>query len=202
MGYNLDVIGKNIKTIRKSLKITQKELSDRTRINQGLISRIERGQVPEPGIYKIAAIAKALKVTIEQLLGLTTNSRIEPLPIIGKTIGSPDGAYFTDQDFPVGAGEDLYHINDPNAFILIVESDSMSPTVRAGDRVIVTPNKDCHSGDICVVRLVKSGRTFLKRIAIRSDTIILSSDNPAYAPFDHKRQDIDWLYRVEAIIPK
>jgi phage repressor protein C with HTH and peptisase S24 domain len=198
----LHVIGKNIRKIRIAKNLTQEQIASKAKIDRTSLSDIERGKVPDPGYKKIIAIARALKVSTEELLGLKPSSRITPLPLISKAIGSPEGAFFTDQDFPPGAGEQYYEIDDPGAFVLMVEGNSMEPTVRAGDQVIVTPNKKCRPGDICVVRLADSGKTFLKRVDVQADTVILKSDNPAYAVLIHKKSEIGWMYRVEAIIPK
>ena len=150
----------------------------------------------------LQAIADALKVSLDDLLGRKSKGRIVPLPVISKAVGSPAGAFFTDQDFPAGAANEYYEVDDPNAFVLIVEGDSMEPTVRAGDRIIVTPNKKYKPGDICVVRLAQSGKTFLKRVESHGSDVILKSDNPRYEIMVYKSKEIGFIYRVEAIIPK
>lgn len=182
--------------------MTQVQIEKKTGIKHGHISDIESNKYPNPGIYTILKVAQALNVSIEELLGLKSKGRITPLPVISKVVGSPEGDYFTDQDFPVGAGEDYYQVDDENAFVLSVVGDSMEPAVRAGDQVIITPNKKCKSGSICIVRLAESGKTFLKRVEFLGDTVILKSDNPRYDTMVYKQQEIGFCYRVEAILPR
>jgi len=182
--------------------INQVELAKKSGLTQGIIGHILNGRRKDLRLTTLKSLSRAFGMGVDEFLGAKSKTRISPLPIISKAVGSPEGAYFSDQDFPVGAGEDYYGIDDPGAFVLIVEGNSMEPTVRAGDRIVVTPNKKCRPGDICVVRLATSGKTFLKRVDEQADTIILKSDNPAYPVLVHKRREIDWMYRVEAIIPK
>lgn len=60
-------VGINIKNIRLSKKITQKDLSNKTKINQSIISRYENGTIVPP-IPKLEIIANALGVKISDLL--------------------------------------------------------------------------------------------------------------------------------------
>lgn len=153
-------------------------------------------------ISTLTKLAAALKVSTSYLIGDDQKYRVDPLPIISRAVASPEGAYYTDGDYPVGAGEDFYEIRDPNAFVIRVEGASMEPTIREGDLIIVTPNKTPGNADIGLVRLAASGKTFLKRVEIRGDSVILKSDNQRFETLIHKKQEIDWMYRVEAIIPR
>jgi SOS-response transcriptional repressor LexA len=196
------VIGKNILKIRKSKGLTQEEVAAKARIDRSTLSDIERGKVRDLGFYKVMAIAKALKVSAEDLMGLKARGRFVPLPIISKAVASPEGAYYTDQDFPAGAGEDYYEVEDPNAFVIRVEGTSMEPTIREGDLIVVTPEKAPKNGEIAIVRLAGSGKTFLKRVEIHGSDVILKSENQRFETLVHKRKEIDWMYRVEAIVPR
>src|SRR3972149_5492878 len=64
-------------------------------------------------------------------------------------------------------------------FAVRVASDSMAPTVTRGDIVIVRRQPVAGSGDIVVALLEEEA--VLKRFAREVDTILLVSDNPAYA---------------------
>ena len=61
------MVGINIKKIRVQKKITQKDLSSKTNINQSIISRYESGTIIPP-IPRLEVIAEALGVTITDLL--------------------------------------------------------------------------------------------------------------------------------------
>lgn len=60
-------VGINIKNIRLKRKVTQKDLSLKTNINQSIISRYENGTIIPP-IPKLEIIAKALGVKTSDLL--------------------------------------------------------------------------------------------------------------------------------------
>lgn len=64
---------KNLREIRKARKMTQKELSERSRVNRINISQYEIG-VKNPNLTTVQKLASALGCTIEQLLGTDTKS--------------------------------------------------------------------------------------------------------------------------------
>jgi DNA-binding XRE family transcriptional regulator len=57
-----------IKTIRVKLGLTQEELSRKADIGLFTLNRIETGFTKDPGINNITKIAKALQVTVDELL--------------------------------------------------------------------------------------------------------------------------------------
>ena len=67
-----------------------------------------------------------------------------------------------------------------DGFAVRVLTDSMAPTVAAGDIAIVRQQQTAVPGDI-VVALIEE-EAVLKRFERRVDTVLLASDNPAYTP--------------------
>lgn len=67
------LIGKNIRTIRKEKKLTQKELASRANITAAHLSHIESGQT-KLSVQTLNDIAVALDASIDLILG-----RIEPI---------------------------------------------------------------------------------------------------------------------------
>lgn len=63
----MHVIGKRIRDIRKKKKVTQQELSEKTKIEQTLISRYETGRIVPP-LAKLEQIADALEISLSDLL--------------------------------------------------------------------------------------------------------------------------------------
>ena len=59
--------GRRIKKLRKNRKMTQEELADSAGVERSYMGAIERGE-RSPTLDKIAAIAKALKVSAGELL--------------------------------------------------------------------------------------------------------------------------------------
>lgn len=60
-------LGKNIKKVRKSTRLTQEEVAIKVGVHVSYISRIERGVV-NPSFEVIEKIAKALKVKSSDIL--------------------------------------------------------------------------------------------------------------------------------------
>lgn len=65
---NLPIIAKNIKKYRAKLGISQDKLSKLADITFHTITKIESGSTPNPGIETVMKIAKALDVTVNELL--------------------------------------------------------------------------------------------------------------------------------------
>lgn len=63
----LQLIGKNIKKIRASKKMSQEELANVSELHRTYIGNIERGE-KNPTILTLLMIAKALHVTLNELL--------------------------------------------------------------------------------------------------------------------------------------
>jgi transcriptional regulator with XRE-family HTH domain len=61
-------IGENIKKFRSKLGLTQDDLSKKAAIKYTTLTKIESGVVKKPGVQTMAKIAKALGVSIEDLI--------------------------------------------------------------------------------------------------------------------------------------
>lgn len=61
-----EAVGKRIREARKSLEMSQKDLYDKTKINDSMISDFERG-AREPSSANLAKIAEALKTSMDKL---------------------------------------------------------------------------------------------------------------------------------------
>lgn len=64
--YN--TIGKNIKNYRKNLKITQRELADKSLVSENLIAKLESTTHQTISIDTLEVIANVLNVEISKLL--------------------------------------------------------------------------------------------------------------------------------------
>lgn len=58
-----------IKSRRKELRLTLKEVAERLHVSEGTVSRYESGDIQNMGIDKIAALAKALECSPGYLMG-------------------------------------------------------------------------------------------------------------------------------------
>ncbi len=61
-------IGENIKKIRAKLGLTQDDLSKKADIKYSTLMKVESGVVNKPSVQTITKIAKALGVSIEELI--------------------------------------------------------------------------------------------------------------------------------------
>ena len=62
------VISKNIKRLRTKLDLTQDDLTKKADIKYTTLMKVESGTVNKPRVQTMAKIAKALGVSIEELI--------------------------------------------------------------------------------------------------------------------------------------
>lgn len=159
----MNALGKWVAGLRKQLRMTQADFAVEAGVEQGTVSRWEKGTVPEyERIAKLNAIARKRGYPEYSADGPAT------LQVKGYVGAGAEVILFDDQEaqsnfdeIPVPPGTD----NDGLA--LIVRGDSMYPKYESGE-VIVVANRD-HSIDsliglTCYVRLADK-RAFLKMLA-------------------------------------
>lgn len=80
------MLGEQIRTIRKSQKISINNLSKLTGISLGYLSDLENNKAKNPSLDKIKLIAKTLNVSVEDLLstesGINTSQESEDIKTI------------------------------------------------------------------------------------------------------------------------
>lgn len=59
---------KNLKTLRRSKKLTQKQLAQKSEVSQAYINELENGKKTNPSIVVLVKIASALEVPVSELL--------------------------------------------------------------------------------------------------------------------------------------
>ena len=168
-----------LKELRKQNNITMKELGKKLNLAESTISLYENGK-REPDLQTLTNIADIFNVTIDYLLGNSqyyqnTNSKRIKIPVLG-TI--PAG-------IPIEAIEevlDYEEISEDMAlrgeyFALKVKGDSMLPTIKDGDIVIVKKTDDADSGKICVV-MINGYDATLKEIKKDQQGLYVIPHNP------------------------
>ena len=75
--------GERLSQRREELGWSQAELARRSGIPQGLISRMERGKVKEPGITVVRRLARTLQTTADYLVGMYDKLEAERLDLVG-----------------------------------------------------------------------------------------------------------------------
>jgi SOS-response transcriptional repressor LexA len=182
-------IGQRIRYFRQRAGLKQIELAHKARVNQGFLSEIERGR-RRPSPTSIHALAVALDVPPAVLIGEGLDHDA-PQPLLTREVplfgsipaGPPTESQEQMEMFPV-----LRHLWARDRYCLRLSFDSMEPTLKPGDLVLVdyrpNVNPEHVQGRICACLL--DGLPTLKRVSVEKQRarvlIILRGDNPDVPP--------------------
>lgn len=182
-------MGQRIRKHRKKLRLSQMELADSAGINQSFLSEIERGR-NSPSIATLQAISVALNVPEAVLIGEgPDHDAPQPLdtvelPLYGSIpAGPPSDSQEQLEMFPV-----LRHLWAPGRYCLKLAYDSMEPTLKPGDIVLIDYRPGVEpehvQGRICACLV--DGQPTLKRVSVEKHgdyrIIVLRGDNPERPP--------------------
>jgi len=169
--------------------MSQMELAQAAGLNQGYLSQIETGRA-NPRRLTLDALAVALDLPQGVLVGGGRDHdtpqplETQELPLFGTIpAGPPAESQEQLEMFPV-----LRHQWSPNAFCLRLSYDSMEPTLKPGDIVLVQYRPDVEpehvQGRICACLL--EGEPTMKRVTVEwregRRLVILRGDNPRIPP--------------------
>jgi SOS-response transcriptional repressor LexA len=184
-----ETLGQRLRRRRRELGLRQTDLAGLANMNQGYLSAIERGQ-RQPSRRAVRALAVALDVPEAILIGGGPEHdapqllETRPLPLLGSVpAGPPAQSQEQLEMFPV-----LRHLCQPNCYCLRLSFDSMEPTLKPGDIVLVHYRPDVNpehvQGKVCACLL--DGQPTLKRVSVEhrpgGRIVILRGDNPAVPP--------------------
>lgn len=141
-----------LKELRKRRNLTQAEVAQYINLTPQAYANYERGD-RTPDILTCKRLAAIFGVSIEVLLGdkpIETSKAVK-IPVLGVI---PAGT-------PIEAIEDILDYEDISEdmarngsyFALKVRGDSMTPTIKDGDIVIVRQQETAENGQICVVMI-------------------------------------------------
>lgn len=182
-------LGQRARARRKRLKLTQTALASMANINQGFLSEIERDK-RKPGPKTLAALSIALDIPEAVLIGEGTEHdapqplEMRDLPLFGTIpAGPPDRSQEQMELFPV-----LRHMWAADRYCLKLTFDSMEPTLKPGDVVLVHYRPDVDPahvpGRVCACLV--DGSPTLKRVTVEvrngERVILLRGDNPQVPP--------------------
>ena len=143
-----------LRELRKLKNITMKKKKKKINVAESTISLYESGK-REPDYQTLKKLADFFNVSIDYLIGRNENenSNLKPksvqIPVLGTIpAGIPIEAIQEVLDYEE-ISEDMASRGE--YFALKVKGDSMLPTIKDGDIVIVKQQNDCESGQICVV---------------------------------------------------
>ena len=178
------MISETIKQIRKTHYLNQTEFANRIGVTQGAVSQWENG-LTRPNFDQLRAISAAFNMSVDDIVAKLNdeprreldaiNIRRGAVPILG-TIAcgqriTPDTTPEGYADLPDGIRAD---------FALRCKGDSMEPTLKDGDIVLIRTQPEVENGQIAAVNV--NGETTLKRVYFRGDGLHLIADNPGYQP--------------------
>ena len=175
------MISDNIKYFRKRKGYSQEQLARKLNIKQASISNWESGKTT-PETKNIVELANVLGVTTEALFSEEPRRELDSIrinrasvPIMGNIVCgqriTPDTTPEGYTDTPEGIRAD---------FALRCKGDSMEPTLKDGDLVLIRQQPEVENGQIAAVNI--GGETTLKHVYRQDGGLLLVADNPAYTP--------------------
>lgn len=180
-------LSRNIKRLRLSADMTQKELAEKIGVDRSAVTQWETG-VSVPRMKALAKIARLFDTTPGLLLEddatpmpplhkLTPVASTATLPL--RTLGKVHAGVMDDTD----TADDTYiqvpaHVLSmyPDAFVLLVEGDCMSHVIPAGSHIVVAPHKEPANGAIVVVR-DECYEAIMRKYYRGSSSLMLSPDS-------------------------
>jgi SOS-response transcriptional repressor LexA len=195
-------IGKYIRERRETLGMSAADLARLVSLSTGAITSRERGDT-RVRMGELPRLAKALKVKPSDLESLMASGPKPRIPIINRTaagqqidntewdVNSRIGYAYTDVDIQTDID---------NVFAIVVDGQSMAPTLNSGDLVIVRnvpPDADAMPapGSVVYVRIgadaAKPGGMLCRWYPQESGAFLLTKDNKAYPPQHVPREHIE-----------
>ena len=150
------------------------------------------------------SVAKALAATgtkVDTFVNLITDNgkvALSNVPLIGFAEAGA-GGYFDDRGFPLDKGWEeigFSSVTDEHAYSLKLSGDSMKPTYRSGDIIVVSPAAPVRKGDRVVVK-TKDGEVMVKELKRKtSKSIELKSLNSEHRDRTLPMSDVAWVARI------
>ena len=150
------------------------------------------------------SVAKALAATgtkVDIFVNLITDNgkvALSNVPLIGFAEAGASG-YFDDRGFPLDKGweeTDFTSVTDEHAYALKISGDSMKPTYRGGDIIVVSPAAQVRKGDRVVVK-TKDGEVMVRELKRKtSKSIELKSLNSEHRDRTLPMSDVVWVARI------
>ncbi|HTR98591.1 MAG TPA: S24 family peptidase [Bacteroidota bacterium] len=209
-------IGERLRAARERKEMDQATLAAKAGVVTRTLQRWEKGEQVPDGI----AITRIARVTNVQPVWLLTGEGDMFAPA-----GRPENVYPLGaaprrkmrlaelplvSSVPAGKVATMFHpdyvdhyvtvddVKDPGAFALKVKGSSMAPRIEDGDIVVVSPQSEPRSGDICVVRVNEEDT--LKKVKFEGNYIHLIPLNPEFEPVTVKKKDINFVWKVVKLI--
>lgn len=193
----MNSFGAKLKSCRKDMSLSQKELGQKIGVAESTISLYESNK-RFPDAETLQKISSLFNVSLDYLLGnapckkpVSPIGRGVRIPVLGRVVAG----------IPIEAVEEIldYEEITPELaatgefFALQVRGDSMLPKLEEGDVVIVKKQEDVETGDIAIV-LVNGNEATIKQVKKVNGGIMLYGFNPdVYEPHFYSNQQIEEL---------
>lgn len=199
---------------RQEKKLTKTGFARLVGVSQPTVTDWENGKMQPNGVNLLNA-SRVLGMSPEQLMTGrgrasatkseetrgSANSDTRKVWVIGRGEGGMPDRLWTDGDYPVGSSDAFAEerTDDPHAFIVQVNGDSMSPRYMTGEYVLVEPSIAPELEDDVLVRLA-DGKTLIKRLLSRRGGVRLGSySTPEVMTFGE--HEITWMYYISNRVP-
>ena len=147
-------------------------------------------------VSKALAATNASIDTFVHLIGDGARG-LQSVPLLA--LAQAGGSHFDESGFPAGKGWEeaaLPSASDEHAYALEISGDSMRPTYRDGDIIVVSPGTPIRRGDRVVLK-TSGGEVMVKELKRRTArTLELQSLNPAQADRTLDADDVAWIARI------
>lgn len=171
------MIGKLIKSARRSLDMTQDELAEKIGVTRGAVSSWETGAY-EPSNHTTKLIAEALNVSVAYLLGgneqLKMDSKPAYMPFYGR-IHAGDPTEPSNVDESINVPFEVLEAHK-NGFVLKVWGNCMDKVYPDGCHVVIDPDIVPQSGDIGAF-IIDGGDIVMRRIYRGANRLMLSPES-------------------------
>jgi phage repressor protein C with HTH and peptisase S24 domain len=158
------------------------------------------GRARWPSTESVAKALGATGVSFDAFVSLISdaNGAAKSVPLLGLAQAG-SGGYFDDGGFPAGKGWDeiaFPSVTDDHAYALEISGDSMTPTYRDGDVVVVSPAAPVRRGDRVVVK-TRKGEVMVKELKRQTaKQVELKSLNSDHPDRTIPHSDVVWIARI------
>lgn len=201
----------NIKIIRKAHKETGKQLAKALGVSQPTISLWENGKIDNVIAQRIA---NHYNTTIDHVLGITSESYSNKdkdenikIEMLDATACCGIGAENFQENviglwsMPIQEYKSISLSSNPeNVKMLKVKGDSMAPTIKDGDWVLVDISCISPDSDGIFLLFLSTGLAIKRIQGTVTDEIVIKSDNPKYDNFNARLKDVKILGKIIYIL--
>jgi len=170
-------------------------------IGDDLRERLEKVRKKPPGWFDMPESLVVTSPTRGQEIDYAGKPKVSRgVPVVGTARMGDDGFYEEISTAP-GAGDGFVegYSSDPNAYALRVRGDSMFPTIRDGQFVVVEPNGRCVPGE-CVSICLVDGRRMVKELLLEKPHSVTVMSVNGGTRLTMERAQIEHMHPVSAVI--